>query len=365
MESKNFKDRLSPALFERLGRELARHTLLEVPDFLADLEARGAYALPLKDRVHAAAEALVNHLPPYERSVEALILAAPAVGMWENWVLTDIVQHHGLGHFELSVDALRRLTPHGTGEFAVRPYINRYMERMLPVLHAWAEDENEHVRRLAAEGTRPRGVWMEHVPAFRRDPAPVVALLDRLRADPSLYVRKAVANNLNDISKDHPRVALAVAARWRQDGDPRTDWIIARGLRTLLKQGEGQAQGLVGRQQGVAVRVASFEVEPGRPRIGGEIRLSCALVSEVAGPTPIALDYRLHFFRPGGRSSAKVFQWSRRTVGPGERLSLSARQALRDLSTRKHHPGAHRVELLINGVALAEAGFELLPAEGV
>lgn len=367
-EPKNFKDRLDPALFRRLAEAVARRAPLDVEAFLADLEAAGAYAQPLKARISTAARCLHERLPPYDRSLDALVAAAPSLGMWENLVLTEIVQRYGQHDLERSMAALRALTPHGTGEFAVRPYINRDPERVLRLLHAWAQDEDEHVRRLAAEGTRPRGVWMEHIPAFRRDPRPVIALLERLRADPSLYVRKAVANNLNDISKDHPQLALEVAARWRAEGDPRTDWIVARGLRTLLKRGDASAHRLQEREQGAPVVVERFELDPLEAVIGGEIALGCALRCEATEPTAVAVDYRLHFARPRGRASAKVFHWSRRVLAPGERLSLRARRALADLSTRRHHPGAHRVELLLNGVPVAEARFELraaAPAETV
>lgn len=362
--ARNFKERLDSALFRRLGEAVAAHAALDVPRFLDSIRAEGIYDQELKARIHTAARALHRLLPDYPASVGALIAAAPSLGMWENLVLTEIVQRYGVDHFELSVDALRRLTPHGTGEFAIRPYLNRYTERMLPILHTWTQDDNEHVRRLAAEGTRPRGVWMEHIPAFRADPAPVIAILDRLRADPSLYVRKAVANNLNDISKDNPDIALAVAARWRQDGVPVTDWIVERGLRTLLKAGVGAAHGLVSRPQGAAVAVSAFEVSPSDPVLGSEVLLSANLRSEAAEPLAIALDYRLHFARPSGRSSAKVFQWTRRTLAPGEQLALRTRQHLRDLSTRKHHPGLHRVELMVNGVVVAEARFTLRAASG-
>lgn len=357
-----WKERLGPALMRGLGEAVRAELPLDLEGWLADLDAAGLYDQELMSRVQGAAAALGPRLPAYAVTVPALIRLAPRVQFWENLVLCAYVQQHGLDDPDTSIGALRALTPHGTCEFAIRPYINQHMERMLVELAAWTQDPDEHVRRLAAEGTRPRGVWMEHIPAFRADPRPVLALLERLRADPSLYVRKAVANNLNDISKDHPELALSTARRWLEGGDPRTAWIVNRGLRTLLKSGDAEAHQLLGRPQGLDVEVARFALSPTDPRIGEEIVLSTTLRNASDEPVALILSYRLHFARPGGKAASKVFQWTRRELAAGEALSLQTRQALRDLSTRRHHPGAHRVDLLINGVPAAEAGFTLRPA---
>lgn len=359
-----WKDRLSPALMRGLGEAVRAELPFDLEGWLAALEGGGLYDQELMTRVRGAAAALGPRLPAWREAVPGLIRVAPRVQFWENLVLCAVVQQHGLHDPDTSIPALRALTRHGTCEFAIRPYINTYMERMLVELDAWTQDPDEHVRRLAAEGTRPRGVWMEHIPALRADPRPVLALLERLRADPSLYVRKAVANNLNDISKDHPELALSTARRWLEGGDPRTAWIVNRGLRTLLKRGDATAHHLLGRPQGVDVEVSRFALAPADPRVGEEITLSAGLRNEADQPVALILSYRLHFARPGGKVSARVFQWTRRTLAPGEGLTLQTRQPLRDLSTRKHHPGAHRVELLINGVPAAEAAFSLRPAGG-
>jgi 3-methyladenine DNA glycosylase AlkC len=74
------------------------------------------------------------------------------------------------------------------------------------------------------------------LPDFKKDPAPILPILENLKADPSEYVRRSVANNLNDIAKDHPEIALQIARAW-QGVSPETDWIIKHGCRTLLKRG--------------------------------------------------------------------------------------------------------------------------------
>ncbi len=149
--------------------------------------------------------------------MDILIAVSPHTSGFQSWILTTYVELFGVEHFDESVRAMEYLTQHGTCESTIRPYINTYLDKMLPVLHRWAGHPNEHVRRLAAEGSRPRGVWIAHIPAFRKDPKPVLELLAKLKADPSLYVRKAVANNLNDISKDHPEVVIRTALAWKKD----------------------------------------------------------------------------------------------------------------------------------------------------
>ncbi|HZG55623.1 DNA alkylation repair protein, partial [Paenibacillus sp.] len=185
--------------------------------FLARVFTPAWGALELKQRMRHGASALRASLP--ERYVEALdVVLAMADGCGAGlaqMMLPDFVEAYGLDEPDVSIPALARLTRYSSSEFAVRPFLVRYPERTLAAMLAWAEDESEHVRRLASEGSRPRLPWAMALPAFKRDPTPTLPILERLKADPSEYVRRSVANHLNDISKDHPRLALDVARRWK------------------------------------------------------------------------------------------------------------------------------------------------------
>jgi 3-methyladenine DNA glycosylase AlkC len=264
-------------------------------------------------------------------------------------VLTSYVEQFGLDDFEVSVEALKELTKYGSSEFAIRPFIIKYQDRMLPILHTWAEDANEHVRRLAAEGSRPRGVWTQHITAFRKDPRPVIKLLDRLKADQSLYVRKAVANNLNDISKDHPDLVIETAIRWKKSGNEHTDWIVKHACRTLIKSGDQRVFPILGFDRQPKLKVAEFSVTPQKIKIGGAARLECRLKSTAKESQKLVIDYKVHFARSGGRAAAKVFKWTEKALPASGELNLATRHKFVDGSTRTHHAGKHTIQLLVNG----------------
>jgi 3-methyladenine DNA glycosylase AlkC len=356
-ESGLWKDHLGRAGITKLAEKFAKsHSKFEPKRFVADALSGDYEKLELKDRISRLAQVLRKHLPQdYAKAISIIVKAAPTFDGFGTWVLTSYVEQFGLEDFEVSVGALKELTKYGSSEFAIRPYIIRYQDRMLPILHSWAEDANEHVRRLAAEGSRPRGVWTQHITAFRKDPRPVIELLDCLKADQSLYVRKAVANNLNDISKDHPDLAIETALKWKKSGNPHTDWIVKHACRTLIKSGDQRVFPILGYDRQPKLKVASFSLSPKKCKIGASVRLECRLESSSRASQRLVIDYRVHFARPKGRAANKVFKWTEKTLPPDGVLDLTTRHKFVDGSTRTHHPGVHKIELMVNGKVLASA----------
>lgn len=117
---------------------------------------------------------------------------------------------------------------------ALRPHLAADLPQALELLAGWTGDVSANIRRFACEATRPRGVWCAHLAALRTDPAPGLALLENLRADPVPYVQDSVGNWLNDAAKDHPDSVRALAVRWRRDSPgPATARILRRGLRSV------------------------------------------------------------------------------------------------------------------------------------
>ncbi len=360
-EQKLWKNRLDRVALAELASAICRqYPKFKAAEFARAVVTREFLELELKDRVNAIAKGLKEFLPEdYAKAVDVLIRTAPSVGMFENWALTAYVEQFGLEHFEESVQALEALTPHGTGEFAIRPFIIMYTQEMLPVLHRWAEDPDEHVRRLAAEGSRPRGVWVAHIEAFKRDPSPVLELLEKLKADRSKYVRTAVANNLNDISKDHPDIVIETALRWKREGNDRTDWIVKHACRSLIKRGDPRVFPIFGFTASPKIRIEEFGAPRNAVIIGETVEIPVKIRSTAATNQRLAIDYRVHYVKKSGRQSVKVFKLAEREIGVGEILELRIRQAFRDLSTRTHYPGRHRVELVVNGQSRAEISFSL------
>lgn len=279
--------------------------------------------------------------------------------------LPDYVGLHGRGHFDDSMEALRYFTSFGSSEFAVREFLRMDLSRAMKWMRRWSQDENEHVRRLASEGCRPRLPWSFRLEAFIKDPSPVLPILENLKADESLYVRKSVANHLNDISKDHPTLALETVRKWGLE-NRHTAWIAKRALRTLIKKGDKQALDMFGAGEIPQVKVLKFAVTPKQLRLGDVLALDLELESTAdvgAGtlkPQKLVIDYVIHYVKKDGGRSPKVFKWKEVALGSGERLRLEKRQQIRNFSTRVHHAGRHQVEVMVNGEKLAGAEFLLV-----
>ena len=360
-ENPQWKDFINRKLLERIAAAVAGIDSGFKPKKFVDavvddrLEER-----ELKDRINTAARHFAEALPSdYSKAVKIVIKAASELRGFGNWILTAFVESYGLDHFDDSVRALRELTQYGSSEFAVRPYIIRYPDRMLEVLEKWAEDPNEHVRRLAAEGCRPRGVWTMHIEAFKKDPRPVLRILEKLNADESLYVRKAVANNLNDISKDHPDLAIKTALAWKKSGNRHTDWIVKHACRSLIKQGHPEVFGIFGYTASPKVEVRNFRAKPLSVKIGGETVLEAELVSKAKSNQKLVIDYRVHYLKKNSKVSAKVFKLTEKSLRSGESATISTRHSFAERSTRKHNAGKHKIELIINGVSKAEVEIAL------
>lgn len=317
----------------------------------------------LLQRLRRTTEACRATLPDDYHATVA-ILRRVAARLDHNFVslfTCDYVGLYGQEHFDASLEALHHLTRFSSAEFAIREFLKRDLPRTLAVMRTWATDENEHVRRLASEGSRPRLPWSFRLQPLVANPALAFPILEALRSDPSLYVRKSVANHLNDISKDHPEWLFRATARWPRE-HPSTAWILRRGLRTLVKRGHPRALAAIGATRGASVRVSRFTLQPPRVVLGGEIRFAFTLESRARRPQRLVVDFVVHYVKQSGATRPKVFKLKEVALAPGAAIPLTKRLRLADLSTRRHHPGRHRVEIMVNGSVLAGADFRLFRA---
>lgn len=322
----------------------------------------GLDALSIMERVRHIADALHPALPAdYATALNVIGAMAPRLTHgFQAVAVTEYVARYGLDDFDRSMDALATLTRFGTAEFAIRPFLAQDADRALGTMGRWTSSDDEHVRRLASEGARPRLPWAARVPALKADPTRAAHILEVLKADPAIYVRKSVANHLNDIAKDRPDWLLDRLAEWPQD-NPHTAWIVRHALRTLIKQGEPRALALIGVGHGAAVTVRKFAVEPSAVRLGERIAIAAEITSDSTVNQPLVVDYRVHYARAGGKTAAKVFKWKTFDLAGDDTVALRISQVIRDFSTRRHHSGRHAVELIVNGETMATSGFELLP----
>jgi 3-methyladenine DNA glycosylase AlkC len=272
----------------------------------------------------------------------------------------DFVAAYGLEHLDLSLWALYELTKRFTAEGAIRAFLQQHREQTLARLAEWASDPNCHVRRLVSEGTRPRLPLAPRLRAFVEDPRPVLELLELLKADPVLMVRRSVANNLNDIAKDHPDLVVETLARWKQAGDPGTEWIIGHAARTLLKQGHTSALALLGYGAETAISAALLQLSQASVQMGEDLVFTIEIQSTADAPQDLMIDYVIHHRKANGKLTPKVFKLAKKRLDPHETLRLTKRHAFRPLSTRVYYPGRHALELQINGQRWGWQEFELV-----
>lgn len=359
---------------ERGVRELAGRLRVAWPAFDAAAFTRAVLpklpALGLNERNFLIRDALRDRLPAdYPRAVAILIRALgpplPSEGPESSsgfyvMALCAFVAAYGLDDPARSLAALRVMTKRFSAEFAIRPFLDRHTERTLATLREWARDPDPRVRRLVSEGTRPRLPWGMRLRKFVKDPRPVIALIEPLKDDPELFVRRSVANNLNDIAKDHPDLAVATLRRWRRNRNPETQWVVKHALRTLLKQGHPEALALLGYARGARVRVAGLRTQPARLRMGGAVTVTFTMHSEAAKPQPVMIDYVVHHVKANGATRPKVFKLAKMTLGPKQALTLTKRHSFRPIGIRPYYPGRHAIEIQVNGRLCGRADFELV-----
>jgi 3-methyladenine DNA glycosylase AlkC len=346
----------------------AVHHRFDVDAFLQDA-LTGYEALALMPRGKHIARALHRHLPvDYPVALGILLASAgqehgrhPGLSLASFLFLphTVFVAEFGLGHFELSMQAQHALTQRFTAEFSIRPFLQKHTEATLERLMDWTHDPSEHVRRLVSEGTRPRLPWASRLPAFQRDPTPVLALLDRLKDDTALYVRRSVANNLNDIGKDHPDVLANTAIAWLKDATPERQWVVQHALRSAVKRGEAGALAALGFGAGADVLIGQPTIAPQRAVIGGKVAVAFEVTNRTAKVQRVLVDFAVHYIKANGASRAKVFKLKTLDLAPHETQRVGKQISLAEMTTRKHYPGLHRVDVILNGRSQLLGSFDL------
>ncbi len=320
--------------------------------------------LELKQRIRHISRVLRDHLPPaYPDALDVVVRTAMRYISrhgekltFEYIFLPDFVEIHGVEAPEYSIPALETITRWSSAEFAVRPFLVRYPERMYAQMLAWSCHESPMVRRLSSEGIRPRLPWGMGVPALKRDPSPILPILEHLKNDPAETVRRSVANNLNDIAKDHPGLVLGIAGRWLGHS-PETDRIVRHACRGLLKKGNAAALAHFGFQQGVdGIEITGLSC-PETVAIGRRLDFSFSIKNTSGAPAQIRLEYGIDYRTLSGKTSSKIFKIKETELSAGRMEQIARYQSFQDFTTRKHYPGPHRLRILVNGKAMAEQQF--------
>ncbi|MCX2729563.1 DNA alkylation repair protein [Saccharopolyspora sp. NFXS83] len=357
----------------RTVQELTSALRVVLPDAgLPAVRAAGS-ALPplaLRERSDLLRDALLADLPDgydeFANVVRAAGDRAPTFTGWLIWPVTSAVAAKAIedgrpAAFEDALALLAELTDRLSSEFALRSLLNHDLDRALAVISGWTGSENEGVRRLASEGTRPSLPWAVRVPRLLTEPSSTLPILADLHRDDSEYVRRSVANHLNDLSRVDPGLVTSTAAKWLAEPDANTLRVVRHGLRTLVKRGHPEALRLLGFAP-VRVDVTGPNLATDAVAIGEVLTFTASVHNPEPEPARLVIDYLVHHRKADGGQTAKTFKLTTRTLAPGETVDLTRAHPFRVLTTRRYHPGPHGIELQVNGVRSGRVDFTLLPA---
>lgn len=311
----------------------------------------------LKDRMAHISMTLARFLPDdYSEALKILTPVSSRFNGFEYMFFPGFVELYGLDDFELSITALEAMTPFASAEFAIRPFIVKYPKQTMEVMNKWATSDNEHVRRLASEGCRPRLPWAMALPEFKKNPAAVLPILEQLKADESEYVRRSVANNLNDIGKDNPEVLIDIAHQWKGQSKD-TDWVVKHACRSLLKLGETQVLSLFGYADPAHVMLKDLRCDEA-VNIGGTFNFCFQLESKEGPLGKLRLEYAIDFMKKNGKPSRKVFKIAESDY-QSEQKHIDKNHSFKLITTRVYYPGHHGLAIIVNGKELDALSFEL------
>ncbi|MBR9922295.1 MAG: DNA alkylation repair protein [Bacteroidetes bacterium] len=319
----------------------------------------------LKDRMSHVAKVLSTFLPPdfsaqaklIENLTDALRAAKIEGKALEYMFLPAILEMNGPDHPEEALRAMESITDFTSCEFAIRPFFIKYPDLLYRQVLAWSKHSNHHVRRLASEGCRPRLPWAMALPALKKNPDPIIPVLENLKADSELFVRRSVANNLNDISKDHPRRARSLAQKWKGQSEE-VNWVVKHGCRTLLKKGDPDTLLLFGFARPDQIELLSFELAASGVKIGETLPFSFSLINKGKTNLLLRLEYAVYFLRSNGSHSRKVFFISEKEIPPGIN-AFSKKQSFKPITTRKYYKGQQALSIIVNGIELDKKTFLL------
>lgn len=323
-------------------------------------------ALEMKPRVLMLRDELRKRLPEsYPKALQILLKSTKRKELtgFDLWPYTEFVQTYGLDYHKESLEALKELTKLFTSEWAIRPFIKKYPKPTMAFLKSCAKDKNVHVRRWASEGTRPRLPWGERLHEFIKEPRSTLEILEQLKFDSELYVRKSVSNHLNDIAKDHPDLVVDVLRQWQKTAGnihkEKIDWVIRRALRTLIKQGDPDALQLLGIDLNARYSVGKINLKEKNIKLGEKIEFTFEVKSLADTDQTLVVDYIIHFVKANRKTAPKVFKLKTIKLLGATKVTLSKAHPIKRITTREYYSGLHTVEIQINGKKVGRQKWSL------
>lgn len=351
------KNYYNAAFVEDVANTFA-HVVVDFPkdEFLSFVLDDSWESKELRERTTHLTNGLSKYLTmPFPIAVQHVCQASKHInGGLQGFFLPDFISDNGLDHWNESMQAMETLTAHSTGEFAIRAFIAHDFNKAMKQFQTWVNHENEHVRRLVSEGSRSRLPWAKKVDALFQHPDRIIAILEELMLDPSEYVRRSVANNLNDIAKDHPEKVKLLCKKWYRK-TPETSKLVKHALRTLLKKGDREALDIIGIGSAKGVKVNEINCDS-QVQIGHDFHFELDLQN---APTEqmLRIEYAIHYVKSNGSKSKKVFHWSLNEWKSQQRKTIKKKQSFKNMTTRIHYTGEHLLEIIVNGETVQEKAF--------
>ena len=340
-----------------------------ITDAINDLDS-----LELKARTERITDTMIKYFPtdfekagkimlaslgsPLDDDISAGTVDAKGIAGWAVTPLTHYVGLRGHDHFDLSMTLFKEMTKRASSEFGIRFFLLESSERTLFVLKTWTADSNQHVRRLVSEGSRPRLPWAMSLPNYIKDPSPVIELLEKLKDDNKEYVRRSVANNLNDIAKDHPDTVAEIASQWMKGASNERKKLIRHACRTLVKNGHKKTLKVLGFNP-PKIQKANISISTPEVVFGDTLQFTFFICSGSNKDQSLMIDYIVHHQKANGKTSPKVFKWRTTTLLTEKTLTLTKNHAIKKITTRKYYPGLHTVEIMVNGISMGKSDFNL------
>ncbi|MEE9313040.1 MAG: DNA alkylation repair protein [Rhizobiaceae bacterium] len=368
-----FKNFFNPGMITQMGENFSRvNNDFDAKRFIA-LATKDMEKLELKQRSNQICEALTSTLPTnYRKACEILTQALhpsvdsglsemetdeTGIAFWGVMPMADYIAEHGLDDFDYSLEVLAAMTKRSSSEFAIRHFFVADQERTMAKTIEWAKDENFHVRRLASEGSRPRLPWGVQLKEFVADPSPLLPMLEILKDDSEEYVRRSVANNINDIAKDHPKVVSTIAATWMKDASKDRARLVKHATRTLVKNGHKPTLAALGYS---APKVALEKLTVSTPivALGEALEFDITFTSTAKTTQPLIIDFIIHHRKANGSTTPKTFKWKVIDLAAGKTLNASKRHPMKPITTRVYYEGIHSLEIQINGESYGREDFD-------
>lgn len=355
------KEMFNKKFYEHFAVEFKKeYKVFDEKSFITNVTRNLDY-LSLNERMRNTSFILKKYLPvDYSKTIQIMKQVIPNInGNYTTLVFSDYVGLFGQKDFNVSMDALKYFTPYGSSEFAIRTFLRNNFSQTIKVMYGWAKDKNYHVRRLASEGSRPRLPWSFKLDKVIENPKLTLPILESLKEDNEMYVKKSVANHINDISKDHPEYIIKLIKKWKSN-NVHTNWIIKHGSRTLIKSGNKQLLNTLDYTKNVKVGIRNFNLNKNKVKLGETLFFQFDIFSKDKKRQKLVVDYIVHYKKKSGGLSPKVFKLKEIDLKPKEILNLRKNQLIKDFSTRKHFVGKHLLEIQINGIVLAKEKFEII-----